>query len=221
MTNKNNWYGIHDPFNNLSLLEYEEDSEFLEWYSMEGSERISELSRQLCTFFNYKSKIIRFRYSKSQEGTSTLKLESIMTEEDELFSLSSQYVMLLKMIGVEDKTVTQKILILMERVKAKLNNFEINLLKEIKQLGSEIWKRLHLLSELEIHHQPRLINIAIKIAGILSSAENAFFWPFSCFYEELKFSYLQLEEELSGLLRVSEDEQYKIKKKKSQVRILE
>ena len=101
------------------------------------------------------------------------------------------------------------------------SNHEINLLKEIKQLGSEIWKKLHIISELKIHNRPQLLNIAIQIASILSSAENAFFWPFSNFYEELKLSYLQIEGELSGLLQVNEDEQFNFKKKVEQVRILE
>ncbi len=49
--NWNNLDGFHDLFNDHSLLDYEENSEFLEWYSMENSKKISELSRQLRTFF--------------------------------------------------------------------------------------------------------------------------------------------------------------------------
>jgi len=103
-----------DSYRNFSLLECEQDSEFLEWYSMEGSKRISELSRQLRTFLNYKSTIIRLRYSKSRESNNSLKLEPIMTVEKELLSLSSRYVVLQKMIGLEDKSVTQKILVLLK-----------------------------------------------------------------------------------------------------------
>ncbi len=143
MTNKNNGYVIQNSFNTMSLLELEDDSEFLEWCFLEGSERISELSRQLRTFLNYKNEIIRFRYSKSRESMYKFKLENIMMEEDDIFLLSSRYITLLKMIREEDKTVTQKILILMERVKSKPNKYEVNLLKEIKQLGSKIWKRLY------------------------------------------------------------------------------
>ncbi len=217
----NNFVSLHDIFDDPSLLDYEEDSEFLEWYSIEGSERISELSRQLRTFFNYKSVIIRFRYSRTWEGDNTPKKDLIMKWEGELFSLSSRHAMLLKSIGVEDRAVAEKILILMERVKVQSNNFEINLLKEIKQLGGEIWKILHILSELEIHRHPKLLQVAIKIACILCSAESAFFWPFSRFYEELKLNYLQLEEELSGLLQLNGAEQLKAREKKRRVRILE
>ncbi len=68
MTKYKNKFGeVTDLFNTPSLLEYEEDSESLEWYSIEGSERIYELSRQLRTFLNYKSVVIRFRFSGSQK----------------------------------------------------------------------------------------------------------------------------------------------------------
>lgn len=219
--NSNNFVGFHDIIDNPSLLDYEEDSEFLEWYSMEGSKRISELSRQLHSFLNYKSAIIRFRFSGSREGDNALKKDPIMKREGELFSLSSRYATLLKMIGVEGRTVTEKILILMERVKAQPNDFEINLLKEIKQLVDEIWKIFHILSESEIHHHPRLLQVAIKIASISCSVESAYFWPFSRFYEELKKNYLQLEEELSGLLRLNGEKHFEARKKKRRVRIIE
>ena len=46
MTKYKNKFGeVTDLFNTPSLLEYEEDSESLEWYSIEGSDRIYELSR--------------------------------------------------------------------------------------------------------------------------------------------------------------------------------
>jgi len=219
--NSNNFIGLHDFFSNPSLLDYEEDSEFLEWYSIEGSERINELSRQLRSFLNYKSAIIRFRFSESREIDNTLKKDSIMKRESELSSLFSRYVTLLKIIGVEEGIVAEKILILIEKVKAQPNDFEINLLKELKCLGGEIWKILHIFSEFEIHYHPQLLNIAIKIAVILCSAEGAFFSLFSDFYGELKQSYLKLKGELSSLLRLNEEDKFKAKKKKRLVRIIE
>ena len=71
----NGFYGsLSDP----SLLEEEEDSEFLEWIEMEGSERIDELSRQLNTFFNYKNSIIRLRFSGSREDDNISKKVDIV-----------------------------------------------------------------------------------------------------------------------------------------------
>ena len=219
--NDNNFDGLPDMFEDLSFLAYEEDSEFLEWYSIEGSEKISELSRQLRSFFNYKSAVIRYRFSGIRDGDNVPKKDSIMKKESELFSLSSQYIKLLKKIGLEERSVKEKILILIERVRTQPNDFEKNLLKDIKQLAGQIWKILHIISELEIHHHPRLLHSAIKIANILCSAEDAFFWPFSYFYEELKKNYQQLEKELSGILQLNEVEQIEAKKKRRKESILE
>lgn len=217
----NSLVDLHDIFSNNSLLDYEEDSKFVEWYLIEGSMRINELSRQLRSFLNYKSAIIRFRYSNSSEVDNVLKKEPIIKLESELSSLFHRYANLLKMIGVEDGIITEKMLILIEKVKGQPYDFEINLLKEIKHLGVEIWKKLHILSEFELHSHPQLLNVVIKIAGILCSAEGAFFSLFSDFFGELKQSYLQLEVELSGLLHLNEEVQFKEKKKKRRVRIVE
>jgi len=219
--NTNNFISLYDIFDNPSFLDYEENSEFLEWYSTEGSKRISELTRQLRSFLNYKSAVIRLRFSKTQESNIILKKDPKIKWETEFFSLSSQYANLLKMIGLEERTVKEKILILMERVKTQPNNLEIDLLKEINLLGSKIWKIHHILSELEIHNYTRFFLMVIKIASILCSVENAFFWPFSSFYEELKTNYLQLEKEISGLLQLNGEEQFEAKKKKRREGILE
>ena len=216
-----NLSGLSDSFNTPSLLEYEEDSESLDWYSTEGSERINELSRQLRTFLNYKSAIIQFRFSGSQKGENFLNKDQIIKSESELFSIYSRYTALIKKIGVEEGTIAEKIRILIEKVKIQPNDLDINQLKKIKHLREELWKNLHIFSEFEFHYYPRLLHMAIKIACVLSNVEGVFFSLFSDFYGELKRSYLQLEKELSGLIYLNENEQFEAKKKKRSVKILE
>ncbi len=48
---------IDEDYHDLSYLEYNEVDIFHEWYLAEGEERISELSRQLRTLFNYKQSV--------------------------------------------------------------------------------------------------------------------------------------------------------------------
>ncbi len=96
--NTNNFVNIYDIFDNPSFLDYEENSEFLEWYSTEGSKRISELTRQLRSFLNYKSVVIRLRFSKTQEDDIILKKDPKIKWETEFFSLSSQYANLLNLV---------------------------------------------------------------------------------------------------------------------------
>lgn len=221
MTSENNWYSIQDLFNTLSLLETEDDLEFLEWYLVEGSNRIDELSRQLRTFFNYKNSVIRIRFSRSREEYKKYKNELILKQENELSNLFFQYKLLIDNIRANEETIAEKINILLQNVRHQPKNLERNILKEIKKHGDDIWMILHVLSTFDIHYYPQLLHVAIRIASILCSAEGEFFWPFSCFYRELKQSYTRLEEEVSGLLHSNEKLQFKENKKKKRVIVVE
>ena len=214
----NGFYGsLSDP----SLLEEEEDSEFLEWIEMEGSERIDELSRQLNTFFNYKNSIIRLRFSGSREDDNISKKVDIVIRVKKLYNLFSQYESLLEMIRSGEEPLVERITHLMVKIIANPNALEATLLKEIKKLGDELWIRLHELSTLEFHHQPSILYKAVSIAEVLSNVQGAFFYPFTSFYGELKENYARLEEELSGLLPSNDSIRGEAKKMKSKVKILE
>jgi len=219
--NGNNIVGFQYSSNKPYFLDYDTDSKFLEWYTLEGSERINELSRQLRTFLNYKSSIICLRFSGSQNRNQIIKKDNIFKQESELFSLSSRFTSLLKTIGVEKGAISEKIRIIIDKVKTQPNNPEIKLLKEIKMLNSKIWKTLHILSEEELQNYYQSLNISIKLAHILCSIEAVFFPIYSDFYSELKLNYLHLEKELSVLLCSNIDKQFVIKKNKKRVRILE
>lgn len=215
---------IYDISDNLFLLGNGESSEFLDWYSLEGSERINELSRQLRSFLNFKCEIIRMRFSKSSrsEFNRTKPIGApnpIKKWERELTSLFSQYTTLSKKIGIVDGKIAEMIIKLMENVKNKQLEIDKKHLKEIRNLSKKIWRVLHILSELEIHRHPRLLNVIIQIAGLLCSCESVFFSSFSDFYLELKLNYLQLEGEISNLIQM-EDKKIK-KKKKRMVKITE
>ncbi len=203
------------------FLEYEEDSDFLDWCALEGSEKISELSRQLRSYLNYKCSIIRVRYSESRRGFSTPKKPSVLKWEREVSSLFSRLTSLLTSIGVKEDTITVKIQSLLKKVSTLPNAFEINLLKDIKCISSDIWKRLHLLSEQEIHRHPKLLNVLIQVSGILCSTQGAYFLPYLKFYQELKQNYKQLEGELSDLLQFNINNQSYEEKDKIKVRITE
>jgi hypothetical protein len=225
MTNPtNDLIDIYDISDNLILLETEESTEFLDWCSLEGSERINELSRQLRSFLNFKCETIRMRFSKSSRSESYRKepvntLNPIRKWERDLTSLFSQFTNLSKKIGIVDGNIAEMIMKLIENVKNKSLEINNKHLIEIRNLSKKIWVVLHNLSELEIHRHPRLLNVVIQIASLLCSSESLFFSPFSDFYLELKVNYLQLEGELSNLIQTG-DEELK-KKKKIMVKITE
>lgn len=204
---------IYDISDNISLLETDVTSDFLDWYSLEGSNRIFELSRQLRSFLNYKCEIVRIRFSKSNRSELIDMKNPIKIRERDLALLFSQYSTLLEKIGIVDGKIAEKIIELIEKVKYKSLEIDIKHFKEIKTLSKKIWNVLHILSELELHRHPRLLNVIIQIASLLCGSESVYFSPFSDFYHELKLNYLQLEGEISNLIPIV-DEMRKGKKKK-------
>ena len=213
MTNTDDLIDIYDISDNISLLETEVTSEFLDWYSLEGSDRIFELSRQLRSFLNYKCEIIRIRFSKSNRSEPITMQNPIKIRERDLALLFSQYSVLLEKIGIVDGKIAEKIIELIQKVKNKSLEIDKKHFKEIKTLSKKIWNVLHSLSELELHRHPRLLNVIIQIASLLCSSESVYFSPFTDFYRELKLNYLQLEGEISNLIPVADEMRKEIKKK--------
>jgi len=198
-----------DIFEISGILETEQSPEFLDWVSLEGSERINELSRQLRSFLNFKCEIIRMRFSKSSllESNSKVFISTInpLRElETDLAAKFSQYTKFLKNIGVVDGNIVEMIKKLKDNVRTKSCEIDRNAIIQIRNLSKEIWIILHKLSELETHQHPRLLNVIIQIAGILCSSESLFFSPFSDFYLELKENYSQLEGEFTNLMNAKD-----------------
>ncbi|TKJ25908.1 MAG: hypothetical protein CEE42_06310 [Promethearchaeota archaeon Loki_b31] len=214
------WFDYYDPLNESSLLEIEDDSIFLEWTLMEGSERINELSRQLHTFLNYKFALIRQRYSKSPANNKKTKNDMYIKYSKDLSDLISEYLLLIKIIGASEDNLAQKIQDIMQKAKLHASDFEIEILKKIKLLGGSIWKEIHILSEIE-YDNSILLKVVFKTAKLLCNAESAFYFPFSNFYRELEKNYLELDYEISSLLYTNIEEQYDVKSSQPKVKILE
>lgn len=202
-----------------SILDYEEDEEFYEIYFNEGSEKISELSRQLRSFFNYKTAIIRLRYSNPQEITISPNRKTVLDWEGRLTSLISQYVSNLNALGINEDSLTEKLLLLLRRMKIRPNNVDLNLLKDLKNLTREIWKIIHVLSELGIYDYSQLLKLVLRIINLLCDTQGVFYSLFSEFYSELRENYTQLAREVEGILQVNKKNQNRAKNKKKMVKI--
>jgi hypothetical protein len=216
MINNNHTYNF-DP----SILDYEEDNDFFELYSNEGSETINELSRQLRSFFNYKKAVIQLRYSNPQKIEIQPHRKTILEWEEKLASLFSQYVSNLRLLGLKEEILAEKLLSLLEKVKIQPNCSEINILKENKSLTSEIWKIIHILSEYEIYNHPQLLNVVIQIICLLCNAQEVYSSVITEFYRELKQNYLNLRVELSILFHLDGEDQLDSESKKKRVRLKE
>ena len=213
--NKNSIDITYDLVENFGLIDAEDDQNFLEWNFMQGSKKIRELSRQLRTFFNYKWVIIHQRYSKSLEFNDIQKKNELEKQKNELTSLFTNFVSLIKNIRADEEDLGDKITNLMKIAYFKKNSHEIITLKKIKKLNAEIWIKLHIISEFE-NINLRLLNAILRIAEILCKVEVAFYKPFSTFYLELRISYLHLEKEVLMIL-LSKKESLTEKNKKVQI----
>lgn len=211
------YYSMKEP----SLLDFKEDSEISEWYSIIGSEKIRELSRQLRTSINYKSSVVRIRFSIGNDNENSQESDSINILQNSLLSLSSQIISLLNMVGGDKKPASEKIIFLLKEAKLSRKNNAANLLKEIRRITKEIWKLLHILSEKELHYFPKLVKIALKIADFLCIIESAYNPTTSRFFEELSRYYNHLESELSFILQEDTKIHNNTTEKEERVRTLE
>lgn len=216
---KYNQNPFYDSFSDLSVLNCDEDGYFYEWYLLCGSGRIKELSRQLRTFFNYKEHIIRIRFSKDSQKQHIHPKESIESLKDSFYSYSSSIVELLKKLEYDGESISEKLSILLEKVRNSKNKYEIKIFKEIKELSSKSWRIIHVFSEKEIYHQIDLIRMVIKVAQILSSIEIVFSSELSKFFIELKKIYDDLGEEFSKINKKDKRICYKKLDEKEQERI--
>ncbi len=212
---------LDNDFNDLSYLDENVDDQIIEWHSIEGAERIKELSRQLRTFLNYKASMIYLRFSRSQNCDVVKNRDIIIKNERELNANTSSLLAILKEIGVYNgNLIIDKIQDLFEKIRRLPNNIDIDRLKNIKAKNKNIWVLIHILSELEIHHHPRLLNRIMNISCIICEIQSVLFYPFSDFYYELKRNYLLLAEEMSALLNISIKNETPSIKNKKRVRVL-
>lgn len=210
---------IDDDFHDLPYLEYDEENIFHEWYLIEGEERISELSRQLRTFFNYKQSIIHVKFSKLRKYTKNSHSESISRHGNDLITHTSRFIALLKNIGVEDGNIVETLKIRMKKLVLNPKRADIEKLQEIKKDIKKIWEILHVLSELGLYNNRSLLKTAIKISCISCEVNTALFSGLANFYSELNKNYLQLEQDLIGSNQFDEQEQFPVNKRKIGVRI--
>jgi hypothetical protein len=194
MRQEDSIFDNHEDY--ITFFEESGNDYFFDWYSLEGSESLIELSRQFRTFFNYKYLIIRSKFSKINKPTKIANDDKIISCKNNIFNLSSQLINLLNEIGVENGNIIDKIQILQQNIGIIPVEHDILLLKKIKILGEEIWENLHIISELELFYHPKLLKIAMSIANIVSSVKGAYNLILFDFFIELRRNYLQLEKEI-------------------------
>ena len=183
-------------------LDHDNDDILHDWYSIEGAERLNELSRQLRTFINFKTSLIHLRFSKSEISNTYSEIENFNKRKNEVINSMLKLIALLKKLGIEDKNISEKIEKILEKSRILPQNSELNKIKEIKSLNHNIWTLVHIFSELEIHKTPKFFETILNISTILCQVSAPLFLPFKRFYNELRADYLLLDDELLNILKI-------------------
>ena len=196
-----------DPY-----LEDESDERFKEWYEVEGVNKIKELSRQLRTFFNYKAEVIRYRFRSSLSPLQNRDLSTFFAQKQELYSIASKFIQLLKQIKNNAQTLEVGIQNL-------AIGFEDALLIQLITITQKLFVLIHHFSEEDISDHPKLLHFMVKLAREACIVKMCLNLSLGEYYAELELNYDSLEKELEYLLLEKGTNGQIIRKKKLKERI--
>ena len=181
-------------------IEFESDKLLHGWFEVEGVRKITELSRQVRTFLNYKTATIRYRFH-SNYNHSINKQDNFFFETKKSFEKSaSKFIKLLKSVKGIEGTVEGGIKFLIDQAAIISDKTIKSRLKEIEDISNHIFVKIHYFSEQELYVRPKFLRLVVKFAQeacIVKKSLNVHFFEF---YEELEKNYLTLDKELSVLI---------------------
>ena len=85
----------------------EYDDFFNDIYEIEGVRKIKELSRQLRTFFRYKTEVIRYRFRSIPNFAEKDANTKYYSQKQEIESLTREFISLLKKLRKMDKNLSK------------------------------------------------------------------------------------------------------------------
>ena len=199
------------------MTDYIEDSDFRseyddifnDLYEIEGARKIKELSRQLRTFFNYKTEVIRYRFRSTPNLAENDTNTKYYSRKQEIESLTREFIILLKKLKKNGQTLEQGI----QSLFFDNNKTPLNKLSEITE---KLFTLLHYFSEESLHNHPKFLKFNVMLAQSICLVKKCVFAQFSEFFEELEINYNNLEVELEDLIEVTP-----IKKKQSKKQLEE
>jgi hypothetical protein len=176
-----------------TTFESEFDETIGNLYEIEGLKKIKELSRQLRTFFNYKTEVIKVRFRSNANITNNYVNTNFYGHKQEVESLSYEFITILKGLKRSTETIEEGIQNLF---------FENNKTQLIKllELVEKLFKLIHIFAEEEICSHPRFLKFIIILTKNVCMTKKCLNAQFKEFYEELEINYHHLETELDTLL---------------------
>ena len=148
-------------------MKYYQDGEDLDYIEyIEEIGQISELSRHLRTYFNYKRATIQVRFSMSPVTNICNDVsKDFLKVQDEIIFLFSQYKEILNRIRRKRSSIEDSISELINKIIIHPKGFEKEILKKIDNIQKNLWKMIHVLSELEVKEHPEFYTEWFKIAS--------------------------------------------------------
>ncbi len=188
---------IEDPY-----IGSEYDDSFNNWYEIEGTNKIKELSRQLRTFFNYKAEVIRYRFRPSPNLAENDTNTKYLSRKQEIESLTHEFIIFLKKFKKNGQTLEQGIQTLFfDNNKTRLN--------KLSEISEKLFILLHYFSEESIHDHPKFLKFNVILAQNICLVKKCLNAQFSEFFEELEINYNNLEGELEDLIETTLNKQKK------------
>ncbi|MHA1875731.1 MAG: hypothetical protein ACTSUC_04720 [Promethearchaeota archaeon] len=137
-------------------IESEYDDIFNDWYEIEGTRKIKELSRQLRTFFNYKTEVIRYRFRSTPNLAENDTNTKYYSRKQEIESLTREFIILLKKLKKNGQTLEQGI----QSLFFDNNKTPLNKISEITEKLSTL---LHYFSEESLHTHPKFLKFSVTL----------------------------------------------------------
>lgn len=181
------------------------DDIFNDWYEINGVRKIKELSRQLRTFFNYKTEVIRYRFRSTPNLAENDTNTKFYNRKQEIELLTREFISLLKKLKKNGQTLEQAIQVLLfDKNKAPITTLSV--------ITEKLSTLLHYFSEASIHTHPRFLKFNATLAQHLCLVKKCLNSQFSEFYGELEINYHELEVELDDLIEVKPFKKEQLKK---------
>jgi len=193
-------YYIEEPY-----IESEYDDIFNDWYEIEGVRKIKELSRQLRTFFNYKTEVIRYRFRSSPIIVENYANTKFFSQKQKIESITYEYITMLKKLKKNAQTLEQGIRSLF------FGNNKIQL-KNLSEITEKLFMLLHYFSEESLHDHPKFLKFNVILAKNICLVKKCLYAQYSEFFEELEINYNNLEGELEDLIGITPVEKEQSKK---------
>ena len=186
--------------NELRYLEYDEEENNLRVNTEIRMKVITELSRQLRTFFNLKSAVVRSQFQKPSNPI--ISSENLITSPymNRLMAQSINFVKQLNKISPQEKNLKERFQSLMISSLNPQNKAQRQLFMKIQARMEALFRELHAHSEKEEIQNPRFLKQTCEMMKILCEVKSCVNVQLSEYFSELVEHYSRLSREMTEIL---------------------